>query len=382
MIFLLPALRIILLAALVAVWAAPASAHPAPFSYLDLHLDASRLRGTLVIHDFDAAHELGIDKPAMLLDPEVAVRYRDRLVAIMQTRLRLSGDGRALSPTWGVIDVLPDRQSVRLPLDFGSETPGGITIDTVMFPYDPNHQTFINIYEKGELRHQAVLDARNAKLDYFAGTTQGRLAVIRTFVASGIHHILIGPDHILFLFGLLLLGGSLTRLAGIVTAFTLGHSITLSLAALDVVTPATSLVEPAIALSIVIVGVDNLLVSSQKKPHGRLDATDVAPAAAEKPPRDLRAWLAAVFGLIHGFGFASVLKEFGLPRGALGWSLFSFNLGVEIGQLVIVIAFASLLALVRRRNAPLGETLAWAGSIVVVLAGGYWFVERVWFTGA
>jgi hydrogenase/urease accessory protein HupE len=286
----------------------------------------------------------------------------------MQTRLRLSGDGRALSPTWGVIDVLPDRQSVRLPLDFGSVTPGGITIDTVMFPYDPNHQTFINIYETGQLRYQAVLDARNGKLDYFAGTTQGRLAVIRTFVASGIHHIMIGPDHILFLFGLLLLGGSLTRLAGIVTAFTIGHSITLSLAALDIVTPSTSLVEPAIALSIVIVGVDNLLVSSQKKP--------------EKPPRDLRAWLAAVFGLIHGFGFASVLKEFGLPRGALGWSLFSFNLGVEIGQLAIVIAFASLLALVRTRNAPLGERLAWAGSIVVVLAGGYWFVERVWFTGA
>jgi hypothetical protein len=373
--------RIVLLTVLLAAWASPSSAHPAPFSYLDVHLDASRLRGTLVIHDFDAAHELGIDKPAMLLDPDFAVRYRDRLVAIIQTRLRLSGDGRALSPTWGVIDVLPDRQSVRLPLDFGPVTPGGITIDTVMFPYDPNHQTFINIYEKGQLRHQAVLDARNAKLDYFAGTTQGRLAVIRTFVASGIHHILIGPDHILFLFGLLLLGGSLTRLAGIVTAFTIGHSITLSLAALDIVTPATSLVEPAIALSIVIVGVDNLLVSSQKKPRAQLTATGDAPVANEKSPRDLRAWLAAVFGLIHGFGFASVLKEFGLPRGALGWSLFSFNLGVEIGQLAIVIAFASLLALVRKRSAPLSERLAWAGSIVVVLTGGYWFVERVWFTG-
>ncbi|HEY7443491.1 MAG TPA: HupE/UreJ family protein [Vicinamibacterales bacterium] len=372
--------RLILVACLV-ILASPAGAHPAPFSYLDLHLDASRLHGTLVIHDFDAAHELGIEKPAMLLDPEVAVRYRDRLVAIMQTRLRLSGDGRSLSPTWGVIDVLPDRQSVRLPLDFGAVTPGGITIDTVMFPYDPNHQTFINIYEKGQLRHQAVLDARNGKLDYFAGTTQGRLAVIRTFVASGIHHILIGPDHVLFLFGLLLLGGSLTRLAGIVTAFTIGHSITLSLAALDIVTPSTSLVEPAIALSIVIVGVDNLLVSSQKKPRAHPEATEEVPVVAEKPPRDLRAWLAAVFGLIHGFGFASVLKEFGLPRAALGWSLFSFNLGVEIGQLAIVIAFASILALVRKRNAPLGERLAWAGSIVVVLAGGYWFVERVWFTG-
>ena len=388
MISLMPASRTILLTALIAAWASSASAHPAPFSYLDLNLDASRLHGTLVIHDFDAAHELGLDKPAILLDPEVAVRYRDRLVAIIQTRLRLSADGRLLTPTWGVIDVLPDRQSVRLPLDFGSETPGAVTIDTVMFPYDPNHQTFINIYEKGQLRHQAVLDAANAKLDYFAGTTQGKLAVVRTFVASGIHHILIGPDHVLFLFGLLLLGGSLTRLAGIVTAFTLGHSITLSLAALDLVTPATSLVEPAIALSIVIVGVDNLLVSAQKKPRDPIASiNDGSGAALEteavgKPPRDLRAWLAAVFGLIHGFGFASVLKEFGLPREALGWSLFSFNLGVEIGQLVIVIAFASLLALVRRRNAPLGERLAWAGSVVVVLAGGYWFVQRVWFTGA
>jgi hypothetical protein len=365
--------RTILLTAFIAAWASSAGAHPAPFSYLDLNLDASRLHGTLVIHDFDAAHELGLDKPAELLDPEVAVRYRDRLVAIIQTRLRVSADGRLVTPTWGVINVLPDRQSLRLPLEFGSETPGAVTIDTVMFPYDPNHQTFINIYEKGQLRHQAVLDGRNAKLNYYAGTTQGRLAVVRTFVASGIHHILIGPDHILFLFGLLLLGGSLARLAGIVTAFTIGHSITLSLAALDLVTPSTSLVEPAIALSIVIVGVDNLLVSAQKKPEAE---------AAGKAPRDLRGWLAAVFGLIHGFGFASVLKEFGLPREALGWSLFSFNLGVEIGQLIIVIAFASLLALVRQRNAPLGERLAWAGSVVVVLAGGYWFVQRVWFTGA
>ena len=378
-----------LLTALLALSASPAWAHPAPFSYLDLNVDSSRLHGTLVIHDFDAAHELGLDKPAELLDSEVAVRHRDRLVAILQTRLRLTVDGRTLNPTWGVIEVLPDRQSVRLPLDFGSQTPGAINLDTVMFPYDPNHQTFINIYENGTLRHQAVLDARNATLDYFAGTTQGRLAVVRTFVASGIHHILIGPDHILFLFGLLLLGGSLTRLAGIVTAFTLGHSVTLSLAALDLVTPATSLVEPAIALSIVIVGVDNLLVSAQKKPREHPVSSEGVSVvkkeeteASDRAPRDLRAWLAAVFGLIHGFGFASVLKEFGLPRDALGWSLFSFNVGVEIGQLAIVVAVASVLALVRQRNASLGERLAWAGSIVVVLAGGYWFVERVWFTAA
>ena len=101
---------------------------------------------------------------------------------------------------------------------------------------------------------------RGRRVEYYAGTTQGRLAVIRTFVLSGIEHIMIGPDHILFLIGLLLLGGTLARLALIVTAFTIGHSITLSLAALDIVSPPAYFIEPLIALTIVVVGADNLLV--------------------------------------------------------------------------------------------------------------------------
>src|SRR5215468_9062734 len=164
---------------------------------------------------------------------------------------------------------------------------------------------------------------------YFAGTTQGALAVMRTFIPSGVHHILIGPDHILFLVGLLLLGGTWGSLLRIVTAFTLGHSLTLSLAALDVVSPPARLIEPAIALSIVFVGADNLVKESG---------------------RDVRAWLALVFGLVHGFGFASVLREFGLPSEALGWSLFSFNVGVEIGQLAIVLLVTAVLATIRRRS--------------------------------
>ena len=161
-------------------------------------------------------------------------------------------------------------------------------------------------------------------MDYYAGSWPGVAAVLATFVPAGIHHIAIGPDHILFLVGLLLLGGSLGRLGLIVTAFTLGHSVTLSLAALGIVTPPASLVEPAIALSIVLVGVDNLLVG-REEPTRR---------------RDLRPILAGVFGLVHGFGFAAVLREFGLPQAALGWSLFGFNLGVELGQLALVVPLA------------------------------------------
>jgi hydrogenase/urease accessory protein HupE len=229
---------------------------------------------------------------------------------------------------------------------------------TRLFPYDPLHQTFINIYEKGELKQQLIFNKDSKEYVYYAGTTQGALAVMRTFTASGVHHIMIGPDHILFLIGLLLLGGRWTSLLKIVSFFTIGHSITLSLAALNLVTPPASIIEPAIALSIVFVGADNLV---------RGDG------------RDLRAWVALVFGLVHGFGFANVLREFGLPREALGWSLFSFNLGVEIGQLGIVLVVATLLEAVRRRSSMVGARVAMAGSIVVIAAGSYWFVQRVFF---
>jgi hypothetical protein len=113
-------------------------------------------------------------------------------------------------------------------------------------------------------------------------------------------------------------------------------------------------------LSIVFVGADNLVRGAG---------------------RDVRAWVALVFGLVHGFGFANVLREFGLPREALGWSLFSFNLGVEIGQIAIVAVVASALAFIRRRNDALGYRVAYAGSIIVIAAGAYWFVERVFFPG-
>ncbi len=83
------------------------------------------------------------------------------------------------------------------------------------------------------------------------------------------------------------------------------------------------------------------------------------------------------FGLIHGFGFAYVLKEFGLPQAALGWSLFAFNLGVEVGQLLIVAVVAGALMLVRRSSENAARQIALVGSIGVILAGVYWFIERV-----
>jgi hydrogenase/urease accessory protein HupE len=214
------------------------------------------------------------------------------------------------------------------------------------------------VYEGETLTSQMILDANHTATEYFAGTRQGVFAVVRRFIPAGIHHILIGPDHLLFLVGLLLLGGSIRRLAMVVTAFTIAHSITLSLAALNILSPPASLIEPAIALSIVYVGADNLLAQGG---------------------RDVRAWIAFAFGFIHGFGFANVLREMELPARALGWSLFSFNFGVEIGQLTVVILVASVFAALRSRSEWAGRQLVLAGSIVVMAAGAYWFVQRVFF---
>jgi hydrogenase/urease accessory protein HupE len=355
-------LRVLAFALAVLGRGVPAAAHPVPFSYLDTHLTSERVRISLVVHIIDVAHDLKVDPPERLLEPAVLDARAQDIVQLVRERLRLSADGRRLADgTWSNPVPLAERQSLQLEAEYPTGGAAGVIgIETKMFPYDPAHQTFVNFYEGDDLASQAILDQSRTGTEYFAGTRQGVAAVIRKFLPSGVHHILIGPDHLLFLVGLLLLGGSLRQLLVVVTAFTVAHSVTLSLAALNIFTPPARVIEPAIALSIVYVGADNLMV---------------------RGGRDMRAWIAFSFGFIHGFGFANVLREMDLPSRALGWSLFSFNVGVEVGQMLVVIAVASVLGALRARNETAGRRLAFAGSIVVMAAGAFWFVQRVFFPG-
>jgi hydrogenase/urease accessory protein HupE len=339
--------------------ATPALSHPAPFSYLDIDLRSGEIDGALTMHVIDAAHDLGLSQPDQLFDPNVlALRWRE-IAGRLDQRMTLSA-GQPLKLEWTQAQALPGAGQLKLFFRIPNERPGALTVRTDLFPYDPYHQTFVNLYEGGRLRQQWIFSHGAAERTYYFGTTAGALEVMRTFIPAGVHHILIGPDHLLFLFGLLLIGGSWKTLAKIVTAFTLAHSLTLSLATLGIFSPPPSIIEPAIALSIVVVGVDNLM-----RDQGR----------------DLRPLAAGVFGLVHGFGFANVLREFGLPREALAWSLFSFNVGVEIGQLIVVAIVASLLNFVRRWNPSMGRRVTVTGSIVVIAAGVFWFVQRVFFPG-
>ena len=197
---------------------------------------------------------------------------------MLRARLQITADGRILTGSWSAPEPLAERQSLRVRVRYALEHPPGIVaVSAMMFPYDPQHRTFLNFYEHDAIASQALLDQGRTGVEYFVGSRQGVFAVLRKFVPAGVHHILIGPDHLLFLVGLLLLGGSIRQLLLVVTAFTLAHSITLSLAALRLVMPSPGLIEPAIALSVVYVGADNLLVSGGG--------------------RDMRAWIAFGFGL-------------------------------------------------------------------------------------
>ena len=352
--------RFLFVAALLFAFATLASAHPVPFSYFDLRLTASGMDASLVVHDFDLAQDLGGGPVERFLDPAFLSERAAAIRSLFNDRLQLTADGKKLAPQWDDPEVLRDQESVRFVMHYPSVTsmPGRVGIQAAIFPYDPVHQTFVNIYENGQLTRQLILDRAKTSTEYFTGSGQSTGMVVRKFIPEGIHHILIGPDHILFLVGLLLMGGKPRRLLLVVTSFTLAHSITLSLAALDIINPPAQVIEPAIALSVIYVGCDNLLV---------------------RKGRDVRGWIAFAFGFIHGFGFAGVLREMNLPRHALGWSLFSFNVGVEIGQLMVVLVVATALAAVRWRSERVGRYVAFAGSLVVIGAGSFWFIQRVFF---
>jgi len=335
--------------------AGPASAHDQPYSYLDLRLGGGAIAGRVAAHVIDIAHESGLDADS-LRQPAYLARVRERAEGVFLERIDVTIAGQRLAVRPVALAPVPDRKL--LAMDFTAPARAGqMTARGPLFAYDPAHETYLNVFVDGKLRVQDLLtcDHHESVCDVAAGVSIPQVAL--RFVVEGVKHIFQGPDHIAFVVGLLLLGGGMRRLLKIVTAFTAAHSITLAVATLGLFQPPSRIVEPAIAASIVCIGLENL----RHRPG----------------MRDRRALLAFCFGLVHGFGFASVLRETGLPAGALGWSLASFNLGVEMGQATIVLSLAPLLAWVRGASARASWRVAFAGSWAIVCAGGYWFAERL-----
>ena len=360
-----PFLRTIAVAAVLFA-AAAARAHDTPYSYVDLRLSPGKAEGTVMAHVFDLANAVFVMPPDSLLSPIAAAERHDAMVSELQRRMKIVLDGDTLRPEFlAGSEAITDRRLLRFRFRAAvPHPPARVTIAALLFPEDPQHETYVNVFEGERSLAQEVLDHKRRTATAWSGSPAGTFAVLRAYIEQGIHHILIGPDHILFVIGLLLPGGGLVRLLKIVTAFTLAHSVTLALAALGWVNPPARIVEPLIALSIVWIGAENL-VRALRRREG--DATK----------GDRRAAIAFGFGLVHGFGFAGVLAQFGLPKTALVPSLVGFNLGVEIGQAAIVLAVAPLLVLIARRSPRATNLVLRWGSVAVIVAGGWWLVERL-----
>jgi hypothetical protein len=355
--------------------AVSARAHEPSKSYLDLKLDSSRLTGRLDIplRDLRSVVPLGGDRNGLIAGDQIDAHCHD-VTDYVLSHLQIAPDGRTLSPQFTnpapVLEEFSDGQYLQL--NFVLEhitTPRSLEISYRLF-FETNslHRGLLRLEAGGKTQIAAFSPRHSSENFQFGPPSNGRQFLV--FLREGVWHIWTGYDHILFLLALLLpsvlqresgqwrgvsaLRPAFCNVLKIVSAFTVAHSLTLSLAALGVVRLPTRLTESAIAISVILAAANNLW-----------------PLVRE------RGWIVAFgFGLVHGFGFATALSDFGLAHGQLALTLVGFNAGVEIGQLAIVAVFLPV-AFALRRTWLYQIPFLRFGSAFVILIASAWCAERV-----
>lgn len=351
-----------------------AHAHKPSDSYLTLQADGSRIdvRWDIALRDLDFALDLDVDRDERVTWGEVRMRHAD-IAALALRALALSANDATCTPQ--TVSHALDRHSdgTYAVLRFVAACPaevGQIGVSYRLFAdLDPTHRGIVRAQASGGAPRTLVLAPDGAAATLNLAADGSALAGFSTFVASGVHHILIGWDHLAFLLALLLpavfrredgrwvpsnsLGASVAETVRIVTAFTIAHSITLALAALQWVSLPPRLVEAAIAASVAVAALNNVV-----------------------PLMRQRLWqMAFGFGLVHGFGFASALADAGLQGTSIALGLLGFNLGVELGQLGVVAIVLPLCWWLRSTRFYIRAAVP-ALSMLLVAAGIVWFVER------
>jgi hypothetical protein len=368
-----------LIALLLFAVASAASAHKPSDSYLTLSARSgeSMVSGQwdIALRDLDLALSLDSNHDGAITWRELRLRESE-LFAYALGRLKLGDDIApcAIKPGELLVDDHSDGAYAVLRFDANCSGPlRQLSVDyRLLFDLDASHRGLLRLDVDGASR-SAVLSPDHSTQQFELSQTS-RLATFMQFAADGMHHIWIGYDHMLFLISLLLpavlvrrpggwqpvasLRSALLGVLAVVTAFTVSHSITLTLAALDVIGLPSRLVESGIALSVLLASLNNIW-----------------------PIVTRRGWvLAFCFGLVHGFGFASVLGDLGLPRGALALALAGFNIGVEIGQLAVVLAVVPLIYVMRNARFYRPGILV-GGSSAIALVAGIWFFGRAFGLG-
>ena len=361
--------RVLIVLALMLGAAVPASAHKPSDSYLTLAVDGETVRGQwdIALRDLEFAIGLDGDGDGQLTWDEIRAQHQ-AIAAYALARLTIAGcpvtAGEQLidNHTDGAYTVLRFTAACRV-------APKQLEVGYRLFAdTDPQHKGLLKITANGATR-TAIFGVDKPEQTFSLSAESSRMGEFVDYIKHGVWHIWIGFDHILFLLSLLLpavLVWSGTRwekapdfrsaaidVLKIISAFTLAHSVTLSLAALGLVSLPSRWVESAIAASVVIAALNNVVPIV----HGKR-------------------WVAAfVFGLIHGFGFASVLADLGLPQGSLALALIGFNVGVELGQVAIVAVFLPL-AYAARDSWFYRRVVLVGGSAVIALLAAVWLGER------
>lgn len=360
------------LACLLLIACSCASAHISSNGFLTLNATGSQVSGSLELAIRDAELAVGLDTNG---DGEVTwgeVRSHEaQLTSYLHNRLTLAADGKTCDISFSTPQVNARVDGNYLWLPFTAPCSAELRevgIDyRLLLDIDPSHRGLLTLSAWGDTR-TGVLTPGQGRQTFTLGRPQP-LRAFAEYLNIGIWHIWSGIDHLLFLLSLLL-PAVLRRRDGqweaapiarpafinilkVVTAFTVAHSITLSLAAFDVVHLPSRLTESVIAASIMVAALNN-----------------VFPRVTEGRWR-----IAFAFGLLHGFGFASVLAEMGLPAGARLVSLVAFNLGVEAGQLAVVLAVMPLAYSVRATDFYRHTVMRWGSSAIAMLAL-FWLVQR------
>jgi len=345
-----------------------AAAHDPGLSSLTIRPRTSGLEATLTLAVKDAAQltELDENRDGTVTPVEFA-RSRRQLEAAVAKEVVIAADGKVAKDK-SISSRLDENNNVDVCLHFGATAFSSLEIQSKLIASLPlGHREYLQIVNStGQTLFERLLSATTDRATMQVPHTDANtvaLEAVRSFtnfLCLGVKHILTGYDHLLFLFGLLLVARGFLCSLGIITSFTIAHSITLAVATLHLVQIPNRIVEPLIAASIVFVGIENLL-------RGDI--------------RTARRMVPFGFGLIHGFGFASALREAGIGSGTGGilLPLFSFNLGVELGQIMVAALAVPIIWKLRENPMFIGRW-APACSAAVVLLGSFWFVQRVWMT--
>ncbi|MDP3838734.1 MAG: HupE/UreJ family protein [Methylococcales bacterium] len=342
------------------------AAHDPGLSSTDVIIKAQGVDAkiTFSVQDVEALVPMDSDQ-----DAEVTTAEQDaakpKIAAWVQQGVQLTLDGQVVQPSAAGVVSFDEQNNAHIEFHYLQTPSKQLQLQANFLSKLPaGHKQFVTLKnEAGQgIGEKMLSQADNVITQAFPvaatsnDTETPTASTFSDFLLLGIEHILTGYDHLLFLFSLLIVTHSFWPAIKIITFFTIAHSITLGLAAFNVIDIPSSIVEPLIAATIIYVGVENIVRGDH--PKGRQ-------------------WLTFFFGLVHGFGFAAVLREMGISSMETGimLPLFSFNLGVELGQITVAAVFLPIIWWLHKK--PLIEPkLTPVCSIFASVAGAYWLIER------